>query len=847
MSDRNLRLQVILNAVDKITRPFKTMQASNKALAAAVKNSRDELKRLSAAGDQVNTFNSLQTSIKKTADELAGAKLKAQMMTREMGALENPTKKQTKALEDQWRAVDRLEQRQKSEVAQMGRVRSELYRMGVSATDGTGATNRIANETARYNRLLQEQERQLKRAGEQQRRMNDAKAQYDKTRELRNNIAGTGAATIASGVAMGAPVLAAVKSYSSIEDAMKGVAKQVNPLLDDNGKRTAKYHEMQQAIKVASEQLPMENGAADFAALVEGGARMGVSSDKDPWQKQKADLLSFAATSAKAAKAFELPADQLADDLGKIAFLYHVPTQRIEELGDALNYLDDNAQSKGADIINVLQRMGDVADKLNYKQAAALASTFLSLGTQPEVAASASKAMVRELGIASMQGKRFIQGMSLLGLNAKDLEKGIATNAIGTIRDVLSRIKKLPASQHLSAMTMLFGKEFGDDAAKLANNIGELDRQLALVEGGKAKGSMQRESNIDKDSLSSQFLLLKTTAKNMFSDLGEPLRKPLMDVNDWFKRGIGWARKFIEAHPKLAAAFVKTAAVVALVTVALGGMMIGVAAILGPFALLRFSLTMLGIKGPSVMGMLARSIKGVGTAIIWVGRMMLANPILAVAAAIAAAALYIWMNWDTLGPKIKKLWDNISAYTSEKWQAIKDYISGVWTSISAKASETWEEIKRAASSAAEKIGIGLKRGLDVITAPLRAVMDGFKWLLEKLDLLPQKNEALAQTNELLKNNPIAQKYGSVGEPAPTGYTANDMAIRFTGSSMKPVKAPSGGNFYYQPKIDLSVDARNNQNGKAVATDAVKALREHMQKDAARARSNFSDRDLGWEL
>ncbi|AHY06953.1 phage tail tape measure protein [Serratia plymuthica] len=847
MSDRNLRLQVILNAVDKITRPFKTMQASNKALAAAVKNSRDELKRLSAAGDQVNTFNSLQTSIKKTADELAGAKLKAQMMTREMGALENPTKKQTKALEDQWRAVDRLEQRQKSEVAQMGRVRSELYRMGVSATDGAGATNRIANETARYNRLLQEQERQLKHAGEQQRRMNDAKAQYDKTRELRNNIAGTGAATMAAGVSTGLPVVAAIKSYSSLEDAMKGVAKQVNPLLDGNGNRTAKYYEIQKAIKAAAELQPMENGAVDFAALVEGGARMGVASDKDPWVKQKADLLGFAMTAAKAAKAFELPADQLADDLGKIAFLYGVPTKKIEELGDTLNYLDDNTQAKGADIINVLQRMGDTADKLNYKQAAALGSTFLSLGAQPEIAASASKAMVRELGIASMQGKRFLQGMKILGLNANKLEKGIAYNAVDTIKDVLGRIKGLSKERQLSVMTMLFGKEFGDDAQKLGLQVDEFIRQLNLTQGGNAKGSMQRESNIDKDSLSSQFLLLKTGAVNMFSDLGEKLRPALMDVMSWFKNIIGWTRRFIESHPRMAAVLIKTAAAVTAITVALGGLMLGVAAILGPFALLRFSLSILGIKGPSVMMLLAKAIRGVGAAILWMGRMMLANPILAVAAAIAAAAIYIWMNWDTLGPKIKRLWDSISAYTREKWQAIKDYISGVWTSISVKASETWEEIKRAASSAAEKIGIGLKRGLDVITAPLRAVMDGFKWLLEKLDLLPQKNEALAQTNELLKNNPIAQKYGSVGEPAPTGYTANDMAIRFTGSSMKPVKAPNGGNFYYQPKIDLSVDARSNQNGKAVATDAVKALREHMQKDAAKARSNFSDRDLGWEL
>ncbi|WP_235201110.1 hypothetical protein [Photorhabdus aegyptia] len=30
MSDRNLRLQVILNAVDKITRPFKSAQVSKK-------------------------------------------------------------------------------------------------------------------------------------------------------------------------------------------------------------------------------------------------------------------------------------------------------------------------------------------------------------------------------------------------------------------------------------------------------------------------------------------------------------------------------------------------------------------------------------------------------------------------------------------------------------------------------------------------------------------------------------------------------------------------------------------------------------------------------------------------
>ncbi len=65
---------------------------------------------------------------------------------------------------------------------------------------------------------------------------------------------------------------------------MKGVAKQVNGLRDDNGNRTARFYEMQDAIKAASEQLPMENGAVDFAALVEGGARMNVANPDDSWK-----------------------------------------------------------------------------------------------------------------------------------------------------------------------------------------------------------------------------------------------------------------------------------------------------------------------------------------------------------------------------------------------------------------------------------------------------------------------------------------------------------------------------------------------------------------------------------
>ncbi|MEB2439870.1 phage tail tape measure protein [Citrobacter braakii] len=614
MSDNNLRLQVVLNAVDKLTRPFRNAQASTKELASAVKKSRDAIKQLDQAGSSLDSFRKLQTESQKLGDRLNYARQRSSLLKNELGAMGPPSQRQVVALERQRLAVQRLEEKQKKLQRQSELVRAELYRTGISAKEGASATARITRETERYNNQLSVQEARLKRVGEQQRKMHAARAEYSRRLEVRDRVAGAGATATAAGLAMGAPVMAAVKSYASMEDAMKGVAKQVNGLRDDNGNRTARFYEMQDAIKAASEQLPMQNGAVDFAALVEGGARMNVANPNDSWADQKRDLLAFAATAAKASTAFELPADELSESLGKIAQLYKVPTRNIEQLGDALNYLDDNAMSKGGDIIDVLQRMGGVADRLDYRKAAALGSTFLSLGTAPEVAASAANAMVRELSIATMQSKSFFAGMDLLKLNPAQIEKEMTRDAMGTIHRVLEKVNNLPKDKRLGAMTLVFGKEFGDDAAKLANNLPELQRQLKLTSGGDASGSMQKESDINKDSLSSQWLLVKTGAQNTFSSLGETLRQPLMDIMDVVKRVTGELRRWVEQNPQLVGTLMKVAAAVAAITVVLGTLAITVAAVLGPLAILRFGLSVMGIKTlPTLTAALSRS----GSALSW--------------------------------------------------------------------------------------------------------------------------------------------------------------------------------------------------------------------------------------
>ncbi|HGG8740640.1 TPA: phage tail tape measure protein [Enterobacter asburiae] len=614
MSDNNLRLQVILNAVDKLTRPFRSAQASSKELATALQTTRNSLKELNKQAGRIDEFRKTRSQLAITATNLSAAREEAAKLATQFAATNRPTAAQARLFSQAKNRVQELQQTYNGLLGSVQRQRQALKESGIDTKQLSSAQRELRKNADETRQAMERQQKSLKRLGEQQAKMNAAREQYSRRLEVRDHIAGAGATTTAAGLAMGAPVMAAVKSYSSMEDAMKGVAKQVNGLRDDNGNRTKQFYDMQDAIKAASEQLPMENGAIDYAALVEGGARMGVTKQDDPYEDQKRDLLAFASTAAKAATAFELPADELAESLGKVAQLYKVPTRNIEQLGDALNYLDDNAMSKGADIIDVLQRMGGVADRLDYRKAAALGSTLLTLGAAPEVAATAANAMVRKLSAATVQGKSFQEGVGILKLDPEKLEKQMTKDAMGTIQSVLEKVNSLPKDKRLGVMSLVFGNEFGDDAAKLANNLTELKRQLSLTAGDEANGSMQKESDINKDSLSAQWLLVKTGAQNAFSSLGETLRQPLMDIMDSVKSVTGALRGWIEANPQLAGTLMKVAAATAAITVALGMLAVAVAAVLGPIAVIRFGLSVLGVKTlPSVTAAVTRT----GSALSW--------------------------------------------------------------------------------------------------------------------------------------------------------------------------------------------------------------------------------------
>lgn len=640
----NLQLKIILSAVDKLLAPMKRNLQGSKQLADGLRQAKKTAQELNNQTLDVTKYQNLSRSIGVTSNELKKAKVRAEELEMYINATRSPTKATVREFERAKTVVNELQLKQNTYTSQQQRLRESLEKSSIDVKHLASEQRRLASEMQSANIVVDQQRKKLDQLNETQKRLHAARASYQKTKELQGKMAGTGAGMIATGATMSSPVIAAIKQYADFEDAMKGVAKQVNGARDDNGKLTSTYYDMAKAIKAISERLPSENGAIDIAALVEGAARMGIQGTDN--------LLKFAEASAKASKAFELPAGDLAENMGKIANLYKIPIKDIEQLGDVINYLDDNAQSKGSDIIDVLQRMGGVADKLNYKKAAALGSTFLSLGAQSDVAATASIAMVRELSIATMQSKRFQAGMDTLGLSSEQMEKRMSSDAMGTIISVLERINKLKPEAQMRVTTQLFGKEYGKDAAKLANNLTELHKQLKLVNDEKAKGSMQRESDIDADSISAQWTLLKSGIANTFSSLGSTLRSPLMDILGRIKQITIATRQWVEEHPRLSGFMLKTLAVISAVTAAVGGLSLAVAAILGPFALTKFVVTTLAIKSFPSLGW---AISGVWSVLSGLVKFLTLNPFGLLVTALGGAAYLIWDNWEWLKGKFTAL------------------------------------------------------------------------------------------------------------------------------------------------------------------------------------------------
>ncbi|MGV0998261.1 MAG: phage tail tape measure protein [Fluviibacter sp.] len=708
MNDRELKLSVVLSAQDKFIAPIRRAIDGTNKLAKATKEAKDEIKKLGDQQALIGKYENTNRSIGINTNELKKAQQEvANIKARWANSADVVPMSVVKRLEKANEKVVNLKGTITNLNTSKDTLRANLEAIGVNVAE-TGALSR-ANEdlTAKIkaqNSALAVHQTRLQAVADHQKRIRDLQYAQKSNRE-RMQGAGIGMVGIAASAAAAAVPVAQAAQF---ETAMLGVAKQVEGARDESGQLTQVYYDMYRQVQMLGRELPMATN--EIAAMVAAGARMGIARD---------ELIAFTRTSAQMADAFELPAAELADQMGKIAGLFKIPIPRVAELADVINYLDDNAISKGAEIIDVLKRIGGTAQflKMPANEAAALASTFLTLGSSAEVAATAANAVMRELSVATMQPKRFGAGLDAIGMDARKLQRDMSRDATGTIQRVLSALNKLPDERRLTVATQLFGKEYGDDVAKLAGGIEEYRRQLALARSEQAKGSMGREAAARGATTAAQW----ERTKNIFSEMGVNIGSALLpianDLLEKFRDITSTLADFAKENPNLIRS-------VGYIGMAFGSLLFTIKAlefgVFGGFWAIN-TLRIGYLKAVPIVTLLASWLWKLGgviglvtSAIIRTGMVLLANPMLAFLALIAAAAFLIIANWSTVkawwsefwgsaGNWVKKAFDTMDNYFSDlgnrftqwgsdllqgfsngiasKWQAIKDQIGIIADSI----------------------------------------------------------------------------------------------------------------------------------------------------------------------
>ncbi len=668
MADQ-LRLRVVLDMAERVLAPMKRIGGASGETARALKAARDRLKEL-------NEQQAAVGNVQKHAAELArlnnALKVKQNLLAG-MKASGTATAAQIKREESGVRKLSEALELQKSAAV---KARGALNAMGVTGNLGA-AQARLKSEVEQATAAMQKQKAAVNDLARHHRKLGELREKHAKAMLHTGMAAGAGMAMQAAGrrgVEIG---MGPVRNYTQHEDAMLGIARQVPGARNEMGQLTEVYRQAERDVRELSGQIPL--ATTEITAMMTAAARMEVPTGQ---------LKEFTLLASEMATAFDAVPDEVTESMGKVAKNFKIPLTDIRGLADSINYLDDNAISKGADIIDFLNRTSGVVSTvaMSAQDAAALGSTLLTLGStlltlgeRPEAASTAANAIVQKFAAATKGTKKFKSAMEEIGLSTEAVQKGMSQDATTTLNQVIAAIGKLPEEKRIGVMVELVGLEHSDTLAKLVDKPEELARQRKLANGGEAKGSMSREAAARNATLSAQWQMTKNRAFNLGSTIGETLAPALLKLLNIVNPMLESFTKWVQEHPTLVKWVLATVVGLSVLLAVLGMLLVPLAILAGKAMLLRFVFARLALGsglGARAFGLIRMAVKGAGRAILWLGRALLATPLGRAFALLATSATMVYNNWEGIKGGLVAIWEGVVGRVKEALSGgIKEWIA----------------------------------------------------------------------------------------------------------------------------------------------------------------------------
>lgn len=848
----NLQLSVLLNAIDKMSAPVRNASKSVRELSAKLRENKNAQRQLAQQNKQhaeamkqyASTINPLKAKLSSLNNELSAAKQKAASYSQYLKNAKNPTEGFKKEVEKARSAVKKLKQEQVAASNKLQQAKLALSQAGISAEKLAQNQRNLQRNTKAATDQIKHQEEALKKLNAKQAAYNRYRGQVEKLKDISGKAQIIGAQSMAAGATITAPIANVTKDFMTFEDAMIGVARQVDGLKDKSGNFTQEFDQWKIKIHDLSKELPLTT--VQIANMIESAARMDVP---------KEQLAEFVRLNTQMATAFDAAnPDELVEQYGKVTKNFKLSAQASRELADAINYLDDNAISKGTEIIGFMNRVSGISGIANIseKNMAALGSTLQTAGAAEEQSATAVNAIFTRLSQASKK-KPVKNGLAALGLSANAVELGMVKDAQGTIFKIVDALKKLPESKRLGTIADLVGTEHTKTLALLVSNTEEWRRQIELANSEAAKGSMGREFDTRMKALSASTQIFTNRLFNLKTAIGGTLAPTLHNILDKLGGVVDKFKAWIETNPELARKILLVVSALGTTLTAFGALSLALSFVLYPMArvalgfgkltglntllaksfnyttkaaiasnknLLSFrgwsnifssaQTTLTGLLGKitklNALKVLLGALKAwtMPVRMIFIGLSssisFLLSPIGVVVAAVVGAGIYIYKNWEKVksffGGFLNGLQSGLQPVI-DKFKPFVGWIESVFnwfTNLLSPIQSTKEDLD-AAASAGKQFGEWVAFGIDLALKPLQLLIDGVKWLIDNLPKINEQNQkAKALKEETMKaafgNGVLGQTMSAMAdipEYATGGYTGN-------GGKYQPMGIVHGGEY-----------------------------------------------------
>jgi len=683
----DLRLQVLLSTIDKATRPLKHISEGGIQTARALKGARDRLKELTSQQKDVSAWRAQRAAAEQTGASLTAARNRVKTLSQELAATDAPTRAMTRSFQAAVREATRLKQQHQQQSVQLQGLRSKLYDAGISTTNLGTHERQLREQINATNASISLQGKRMAELSAQHKRASLARSQMEKSQRAAGNLAVNGAAGLGVGYAASRPIAAAVKAFAPNEDS----ATQLKvSMMDDTGKVSEDFQKITDLATKLGDRLP--GTTADFQNMMTMLRRQGLSAQ------------SILGGTGEAAAYLGVQLKMEATEAAEFAAKMQDATRTTEK--DMMGLMDTIQRGfyAGVDPGNMLQGFSkiapvmDVIKKSGIDAAKELAPLLIMMDQAGMEGGSAGNAF-RKIFQAGLDKDKVDKANKI----AAGANKGVSlkfTNADGNfagLENLYAQVEKLKVLNDTDR-TAVISKLFGDDAETLTTLNTMMNKGLAgykeVQQKLQTQADLRTRVNEQLSTLTNIMEAAEGSFTNAMAEFGAavaPELKDLINTLGEIANSVGaWARE----NPKLAGGLVKVVAAIAALAFVFGGLALTMASMLGPFAVLRYGMTMFGLQGGGITSMLGRLMptltglarnvfpmfaQGVRMLATTMGGALLtalrtvgialwglaANPIVliiaAVVAALAGGAYLIYKNWD----------------------AVKNYFANAWTEIKA--------------------------------------------------------------------------------------------------------------------------------------------------------------------